>query len=155
MRKLSRKKSNREHLIRNLATSLVLYETIDTTAPKAKEAKSYLERLISRCKAGDLNSIRKANASLFDKNASNKLISELLPRYKSRNSGFIKSYYLKNRLGDNASMMRLELIDKKMFVTEKANVSIKEGTDKAKTTNKKEDTEATTVKVREKKNDKK
>lgn len=153
MRKLGRKKSNREHLIRNLAASLVLYETIDTTTPKAKDTKSYLDRLIARCKAGDLQAVRRADASLFDKNAAKKLIVELLPRYSTRNSGFIKSYHLRNRMGDNSSMMRLELVDKKVFVSEKASVSVKEKSKSAAAP--KKDDNNTTVKVKEKKNDNK
>jgi len=153
MRKLGRKKSNREHLIRNLAASLVLYETIDTTMPKAKETKSYLDRLIARCKKADLQAVRRADASLFDKNAAKKLIVELLPRYATRNSGFIKSYHLKNRSGDNSSMMRLELVDKKTFVTETANINVKTKVKKSDET--KAEVNNSTVKVREKKNDNK
>lgn len=117
MRKLGRKKSNREHTIRNLATSLVLYETIDTTMAKAKDVKSYLEKVIARNKDASLQSRRQAISALFDKNASKKIIEELAPRYENRSSGFIRSYKLKNRLGDNALMMRLELVDKKVFVS--------------------------------------
>ena len=153
MRKLGRKKSNREHLIRNLAASLVLYETMDTTMPKAKDTKSYLDRLIARCKKGDLQAVRRADAALFDKNAAKKLIVELLPRYATRNSGFIKSYHLKNRAGDNSTMMRLELIDKKVFVSEVADVKVKTKVKKSENTRAEENN--TTVKVREKKNDSK
>ena len=118
MRKLGRKKSNKEHLIRNLATSLVLYEAIETTEAKAKEVKSYLERVLARNKNNTLAEKRAIFAVFFDKKASQKVINELFPRYKTRNSGFIRSFHLANRLGDNSSMMRLELVDKKVFVTE-------------------------------------
>lgn len=104
-------------MLRNLAESLILYETIDTTEAKAKETKSFVERLIARNKAGDLASKRNAAKALFNKNAVKKLVNELSLRYESKKSGFIKSYRLKNRLGDNSSMMRLELVDKKFFVT--------------------------------------
>jgi large subunit ribosomal protein L17 len=116
MRILGRKKAHRDHLVRNLATSLVLFETVDTTAAKAKELKSFLDKIIARSKKADLNTIRRLQGIFFDKNAVKKVISELVPRYEGRNSGFIKSYHLKNRVGDNASMMRLELVDKKVFV---------------------------------------
>jgi len=118
MRILGRKKAHRDHLLRNLATSLILFETIDTTQAKAKEVKSLLDQVIARSKKADLNAIKKLHTIFFDKNAVKKVIEELVPRYKNRNSGFIKSYHLKNRLGDNAEMMRLELVDKKIFVTE-------------------------------------
>ena len=135
MRKLGRKKSNKEHLLRNLATSLVLYETIDTTEAKAKEAKSYLERIIARNKTNDLAAKREIFAKLFDKKAAQKLINELYPRYKERNSGFIRSFRLGNRLGDNAPMMRLELVDKKVFVEEKSKIDKKVKPEKEKATN--------------------
>ena len=118
MRKLGRKKSNKEHLIRNLATSLVLYEAIETTEAKAKVVKSYLDRVIARNKTNSLSEKRAIFSKFFDKKASQKMINELFPRYQSRNSGFIRSFHLPNRLGDNAPMMRLELIDKKVFVAE-------------------------------------
>jgi len=117
IRKLGRKKSNKEHLIRNLATSLVLYETIDTTEAKGKEVKKYLETLIARNKENDLSNKRNVFANLFDNNASKKMINELFPRYKERKSGFIRSFHIQNRLGDNATMMRLEMVDKKVFVS--------------------------------------
>jgi large subunit ribosomal protein L17 len=119
MRKLGRKKSNREHMIRNLATSLILYETLDTTEAKAKDVKSYTEKMIAHNKKGDLDSYKDVISKVFDKNAAKKLTEELLPRYEGKNSGFIRSYKLKNRLGDNASMMRLELSLKKVFIEKK------------------------------------
>ena len=72
MRKLGRKKANREHLLRNLATSLVLYESINTTEDKAKELKSFLEKIIARSKQEDLSTIKSAYATFFDKNAVDK-----------------------------------------------------------------------------------
>lgn len=141
-RKLGRKKSNREHMIRNQAASLILFETIDTTTAKAKETKSFVERLISRNKAGDLSAVRRVDSVLFDQNAAKKLIVELLPRYKNRISGYIRSYHLKNRLGDNSSMMRLELVDKKVFV-EKVETKITEKSKKVKEEKKDDDNEIT------------
>lgn len=141
-RKLGRKKSNREHMIRNQAASLILFETIDTTTAKAKETKSFVERLISRNKAGDLSAIRRVDSVLFDQNAAKKLIIELLPRYKNRISGYIRSYHLKNRLGDNSSMMRLELVDKKVFV-EKVETKITEKSKKVKEEKKDDNNEIT------------
>jgi len=116
MRKFGRKTDHRNHLIRNLATSLVLYETIDTTEAKAKEVKSYLDKVLARNKTTDFNAIRNLNTIFFDKNAVKKIIEELVPRFETRKSGFIRSYHLKNRAGDNSSMMRLELIGKKTLV---------------------------------------
>jgi len=138
IRKLGRKKSNKEHLIRNLATSLVLYEAIDTTEAKAKMVKSHLEKIIASNKNNTLSEKRAIFSKFFDKKASQKMINELFPRYESRNSGFIRSYRLGNRLGDNANMMRLELVDKKVFVEKPAEKSIESKTDAPATEKKKE-----------------
>ena len=113
----NRNKDHREHMLRNLATSLILFEQIQTTEAKAKEVKSYVDKILSGAKSQDFNSVRSLNKVFFDKNAVKKIIEELIPRYSKRTSGFIKSYHLKNRLGDNAPMMMLELIDKKTFVS--------------------------------------
>ena len=118
MRKLGRKADDRNHLVRNLATSLLLFETIETTEAKAKTVKGFVERIISRSKKNDLSAIRYLNSVLFDRNATKKMIEELVPRYKDRQSGFITSARLEQRKGDRAPMMRLELMDKKVYVTE-------------------------------------
>lgn len=125
MRKFGRKTDHRNHLIRNLATSLVLYETIDTTEAKAKEIKSYIDRVLARNKTTDFNAIRNLNTIFFDKNAVKKVIEELVPRFADRKSGFCKSYHLKNRAGDNSKMMRVELIGKKTIVKKDEKVKTK------------------------------
>lgn len=118
-------------MLRNLATSLVLYEKVDTTEMKAKELKSYIDHLIASSKKGDLNAIRNMNKVFFDRNATKKMIEVIIPRYANRNSGFTRSYKLQNRLGDNSAMMRLELVDKKTFVPEVVEAETKkEKTDK-------------------------
>jgi len=124
-RKLGRKKPNRDHLMRNLSTSLILFETIDTTEAKAKEVKPFVEKIISRSKKDNLESKRYLSSVLFDDNAAKKVSLELLPRYKERKSGFVRSFHLKNRLGDNAPMMRLSLVDAKVFVEPKKAVKEK------------------------------
>lgn len=143
-RKLGRKKAYREHTLRNLVTSLVLFEQMETTEAKAKEVKRLVDRLISRNKAGDLNARRALHGYLFDKNAVAKVIEELIPRYQTRPSGFTKSYHLKNRAGDNAPMMRLELVDHKVFVGDQKKAAKEETSTKAE---KKGDT-AVTVRTR-------
>lgn len=115
-RKLARKSDHRSNLMRNLITSLVLYETVTTTTAKAKETKHIIEKLIARSKKNDLNTKKTLYGTFFDRNAAKKMSLELIPRYEGRESGFIKIYRLKNRLGDNASMSCLELVDKKKFV---------------------------------------
>ena len=72
MRKLGRYKSDREHMLRNLATSLVLYEQVETTEAKAKEVKPFLDKILVRAKKADLNAIRFLYTVFFDKNALDK-----------------------------------------------------------------------------------
>lgn len=113
MRALSRKTAYRKSTLRNLVTSLFLYERIKTTTAKAKEIKPVAEHLLSIAKANDLNSRRRLLAYLFDENATKKVIEVLVPRYKDLSSGFIKSYKLGARLGDGADMSILELVNAK------------------------------------------
>ena len=109
MRALSRKTANRKSTLRNLATSLILFEKITTTTAKAKELKPIVEHLINSARPGDLTGRRKLLAYLFDENAVKKTIDVLLPRYKNVPTGFIHSYRIGPRLGDAADMMILEL----------------------------------------------
>lgn len=115
--KLGRKIGHRRSLLRNLATSLVLYEKIDTTLAKAKAVKPIVERMISSSKANDLSSYRRDLSFFFDINASKKIRDELVKRYENRSSGFVKIYHTGYRLGDNAKTSRLELTDRKVFVS--------------------------------------
>ena len=109
MRALSRKTASRKSLLRNLATSLVLYEKIQTTEAKAKEVRSEVEHLIALAKKNDLATRRILLAYFLDKNATKKVLEVLVPRYNKINSGFIKSYRKGNRLGDGAMIVIMEL----------------------------------------------
>lgn len=133
--KFGRKKSNREHMLRNLAASLILFESIETTEAKAKETKRFVDRILARNKTTGLTEKRNLIKIFFDKNATDKVFNELIPRYEARKSGFVRSFHLKNRLGDNAPMMRLELVDKKVFVEKTTKAETKEKTDSKKDAN--------------------
>ena len=109
---ISRKKGPYTSLIRNLTTSLVLYERITTTETKGKLVKSVTEGLINSVRAGSVNDRRRLLGFLFDKNATKKVLEELLPRYKNVKTGFITTYHAGNRKGDNAKMMIVELAKK-------------------------------------------
>lgn len=109
-RKFGRKKANREHMMRNLVTSLILYERITTTEPKAKELKKAFDRLMTIAKKDDLTAHRQILGYVFDTNAAKKIKEVLVPRFTSRTSGFTKSYRAGIRLGDAAPMMIVELI---------------------------------------------
>lgn len=120
MRHLSRKYANRKSTLRNLATSLVLYERIKTTTAKAKELRPVVERLFSRALKNDLNARRYLLSYLFDENATKKVFEVLVPRFKGITSGFIKTYRLGKRLGDGADIMIVELVKGESLVKETA-----------------------------------
>ena len=86
-RKFGRERDQRQALLKGLADSLVLYEAIETTLPKAKEVVTYTEKLITKAKKGDLHSRRQLIASLQTKAAAAKLMDELAPKLGARNSG--------------------------------------------------------------------
>ena len=109
--KLNRDKAHLNSMLRNLATSIILYEKVKTTQTKAKTVKPIVEKLISDAKHQSLSvAMRALNAYLSDKNASKKLIRELLKRYEKRQSGFLRIIPLGYRVGDAAPMVQIELI---------------------------------------------
>ncbi len=110
-RKLSRKSGPRKALLRGLATSVVLYERVKTTLPKAKEVQPIVEKLITLAKKGDLAAIRSLTAYLYGENAVQKMVTEIAPIYKDRNGGYTRIVKLGNRPGDNAPVAIIELVD--------------------------------------------
>lgn len=113
---LGRKKSNREHMLRNMATSLVLFEKVTTTQAKAVVVKSIIDRWITLAKKNTLASRRSLLAEVFDKNAVKKMFEVLSQRYADRPSGFTTVVKIGHRLGDSAPMVTMELIDNKKEV---------------------------------------
>lgn len=98
-------------MLRNLATSVILHERIQTTDKRAVMTAPIVEKLITTSKTKDtLNAIREINRIVFDENASKKLLEVLKDRYADRSSGFTRITKLKNRAGDNAPMVMLELV---------------------------------------------
>jgi large subunit ribosomal protein L17 len=110
-RKLGRTSSHRKALLKNLAIALVNYEKIETTLPKAKELRSYIEKLITKTRAGDANAHRTAFAYLQDKEAVKKLVNEVAPKYADRKGGYTRIIKTRTRRGDAAPMAFLELVD--------------------------------------------
>ena len=108
--KLGRKKEHRERTVRNVATSLMLYEKITTTEAKAKATLPMVERLITHARTNTLAARRNAKAILFDSNAVSKLFEDLITRTGTRTSGFVRLTKLPVRPGDGASMVQMELL---------------------------------------------
>jgi len=110
-KRLNRDEAHLDAMTRNLATSIILYEKVKTTQPKAKLVKPIIEKLITKAKKQELPvATRSLNSYLLDKNATKKLIRELLDRYKDRSSGFLRITPLGYRAGDAASMVQIELV---------------------------------------------
>ncbi|WP_103618639.1 50S ribosomal protein L17 [Campylobacter concisus] len=109
-RKLGRTSSHRSALLKNLAIAIIKSEKIETTLPKAKELRSYVEKLITRARKGDSNAHRAVFASLQDKETANKLVTEVAPKFKERNGGYTRIIKTRVRRGDAAEMAYIELV---------------------------------------------
>lgn len=109
--KLNLKRDDRRRLLKNLVTSVILYEKVKTTEAKAKAVKPLVDKAIVIGKEKDkVFARRKLAKLLFDKNAVEKIMVELAEKYKNRKSGFTRSVRLGPRLGDAAPMVQIELI---------------------------------------------
>ncbi len=110
-RQLGRKSPHRTAMYRNMASSLVLHETIRTTLPKAKELRRVVEPLITLAKEDGVAQRRRAFDRLRDKAVVGKLFGELGPRYRARPGGYLRILKIGNRAGDNAPMALVQLVD--------------------------------------------
>jgi large subunit ribosomal protein L17 len=111
-RKLQRKSGHRAALLRNLAAALVKHEQIMTTAPKAKELRPYVEKLITLAKRGGLSNRRLALSRLGDETQLKKLFDVLAERYDGREGGYTRVIKAGLRAGDAAPMAVIELVDR-------------------------------------------
>lgn len=111
-RKLNRTSSHRLAMLRNMANSLLRHEVIKTTLPKAKELRRVAEPLITLGKKPSLANRRLAFDRLRDREMVVKLFDELGPRYKNRNGGYLRILKFGFRVGDNAPMALVELLDR-------------------------------------------
>jgi large subunit ribosomal protein L17 len=111
-RKLNRTTSHRLAMLRNMTNSLLTHEAIRTTLPKAKELRSVAEPLITLAKSPTLANRRLAFDRLRDKDAVYKLFNELGPRYAKRPGGYLRILKFGFRVGDNAPMALVELMDR-------------------------------------------
>lgn len=110
-KRVNRHSAHLNAMLKNLATSIILYEKVKTTEAKAKLVKPVVEKLISKAKKDSaMNAYRALNAYLPDKNASKKLMEELNKRYKDRDSGYVRLTKMGFRAGDAAPMVQIELV---------------------------------------------
>lgn len=110
-KKLSRKKAARKSLVKNLATSLIFYEKIETTLAKGKTVVPYVERILRIAQSKDLASRRRIIAMLADKKAIEKIFADILNRLGERKNGFCQIVKLpERRKGDFSEMCQVRLL---------------------------------------------
>lgn len=112
LRKLNRTSEHRLAMLRNMCVSLLRHEAIKTTVPKAKELRRVVEPLITLSKEATLANRRLAFDRLRDRDIVTKLFNELGPRYKTRPGGYTRILKMGFRVGDNAPMAFVELVDR-------------------------------------------
>ena len=112
LRKLNRTSSHRLAMLRNMCNSLITHEAIKTTVPKAKELRRVVEPLITLAKEATLANRRLAFDRTRDRDIVAKLFNELGPRYKARPGGYTRILKMGFRVGDNAPMAFVELVDR-------------------------------------------
>ena len=112
LRKLNRTSAHRKAMLRNMMNSLIEHEAIKTTVPKAKELRRVVEPMITLAKVDSVANRRLAFARLRDDASVAKLFTNLGPRYNSRPGGYTRILKMGFRVGDNAPMAFVELVDR-------------------------------------------
>jgi len=105
--------SHRKAMMRNLVTALLEHGEIKTTITRAKEMRKYFDKMIGLGKKQDLHARRQALAFVKSKDVVKKLFDEYGPLYETRNGGYTRIYKLGKRLGDNAQMCMIQMVDLK------------------------------------------
>ncbi|AIT81083.1 MULTISPECIES: 50S ribosomal protein L17 [Novosphingobium] len=111
-RKLQRTSGHRAALLRNMAAALIKHEQIQTTTPKAKELRPYIEKLITLAKRGGLSNRRLAHSRLMDEAQEKKLFEVLAERYAGRSGGYTRIIKAGIRASDAAPIAIIELVDR-------------------------------------------
>jgi large subunit ribosomal protein L17 len=117
--KLGRTTAHRRSLLRNLVTSLILEERIETTVPKAKALRPQLEKMITLGKRGDLSARRQAAAYLMTREAVNKLFETVGPRFGDRDGGYLRIVRAGWQKGDGTDKAFVELLGSEKLQEEK------------------------------------
>jgi large subunit ribosomal protein L17 len=108
---LGRQTAHRKAMLSNMATSLLLHKRINTTVQKAKALRVYVEPILTRSKTDSTHSRREAFRHLQDKDIVTELFRDIAPKIANRPGGYTRIIRLGNRLGDNAEMCMIELVD--------------------------------------------
>ena len=129
---MGRTSSHRLAMMRNMVTSLIEHERIETTSAKAKELRQEAEKMITLAKKGDLHARRQALAFIRDKDVVYKLFEEIKNRYLDRNGGYTKISKLRYRRGDAAPISVIELVGRVEKQAKKKKGKAQEALDKVK-----------------------
>jgi large subunit ribosomal protein L17 len=116
-RKLGRTASHRKATLNSLATSLLKYKRIKTTLAKAKETRTFAEKLVTKARKGDLHAKKQVMDLIKDKEVVKELFSEIIPKIGDRPGGYTRVIKLGHRMGDAAQMAIIELVDYNEVVT--------------------------------------
>ncbi len=130
-RKFGRERDQRRALLKGLADSLIKYESIETTLPKAKEIVPYTEKLITKAKKADLHNRRQIIARLQTLESAHKLVDVIAPKLTNRTSGHLRIERTTVRRGDNAQLARISFVDD---ISASANTTVAAARTTAKTT---------------------
>ena len=117
--KLGRNTSHRRSLLRNLVTSLIVEERVETTLPKAKAMRPHVEKMITLGKRGDLSARRQAAAYLMTRDAVTKLFDTIAPRFGDRQGGYLRIVRAGWQKGDGADKAFIELLGSEALQEEK------------------------------------
>ena len=109
-RKLSRTSSHRKAMFKNISIAMIEREKIETTLPKAKELKRFMEKLVTKAKVNDANAHKAVFAVLQDKEATKKLMNEIAPKYETRNGGYTSIVKTRIRRGDATQMAYISFV---------------------------------------------
>jgi len=112
LRKLNRTSAHRQAMLRNMMNSLLTHEAIKTTVPKAKELRRVVERMITLAKVDSVANRRLAFDRLRDRDVVTKLFNDVGPRFNARPGGYTRILKMGFRVGDNAPMAYIELVDR-------------------------------------------
>ncbi len=118
--KLGRNTSHRRAVLRNLVTSIILMDRIETTITKCKASKPLVEKMITLGKRGDIHARRQAAAYLMTPESVDRLFGTVAPRYGARNGGYSRIVRVGPRKGDAAEMAFIELLGAEQALNEKA-----------------------------------
>ncbi len=118
-RRLGRTPTHRVHMMRNMVTSFLEHEKVTTTITRAKELRRDVERVITMAKTDDLHSRRQVLKVVHDRKIVAKLFETIAPRYQDRPGGYTRIIRLNPRVGDNAPMSIIELVEEEFTPKQK------------------------------------